>query len=141
MNPARGESCPLGQRQGPAAPGEDGVSSLDHKSFHVSTTPTNRGLKRKSPGSIPPRTMWKPQTHWLIADWLELTEQARGESCPSGYNVDVAPHPGRTRFHPRITNPSIYLRLQQTRDQDSDPTGRNHLTRCRNPNSGYNIVD
>ena len=84
INPARGESCPSGQRQGSAAPGEDMVSPTDHKSFHISTTPTTWGRKRRSPGAIPPRTVWKPQPHRLVTDWLGLIEPARGESCPSG---------------------------------------------------------
>ena len=83
MEPARGESCPSGQRRGSAAPGEDKVPSLDRKFSHISTTPTNRGRKRRSPVSIPPRAVWKPQSH-LIGDWLGLMEPARGESCPSG---------------------------------------------------------
>ena len=45
----------------PAPPGEDKVISPDQKSVHTSTTPTNRGKKRWSAGSIPPRTVWKPQ--------------------------------------------------------------------------------
>ena len=38
MEPARGESCPSGQRRGPAAPGEDRVLFPDQRSFHVSTS-------------------------------------------------------------------------------------------------------
>ena len=79
MEPARGESFPSGQRRGPAAPGEHRVSSPDQKSFHTSTTPTTRGRKRRSPGSIPLRTVWKPQPHLLIADWLGLMKPARGK--------------------------------------------------------------
>ena len=45
----------------PAPSGEDKVPSSDQKSFHTSTTPTNRGQKRFSPGSMPPPTVWKPQ--------------------------------------------------------------------------------
>ena len=40
----------------PAPPGEDKIPSLDQKSVHTSTTITNRGQKRWTPGSIPPRT-------------------------------------------------------------------------------------
>ena len=32
----------------PAPPGEDHIPSPDQKSFHISTTPTNRGRKRCS---------------------------------------------------------------------------------------------
>ena len=45
----------------PATSGEDKVPSLDQKSFHTATTPTNRGQKRLSPGSIPRLTVWKLQ--------------------------------------------------------------------------------
>ena len=61
MEPARGESCPSGQRRGPAAPGEDKFPSPVQKPLHIYTTPTTRERKRRSPGSIPPRRMWKPQ--------------------------------------------------------------------------------
>ena len=84
MEPAHGESCPAGQRRGPAAPGKSKFPSPDQKSFNTSTTPTTRGRKRRSPGSIPPGTMWKPQPHRRVADWLRLMKPARGESCPSG---------------------------------------------------------
>ena len=62
----------------------DRVSSPYQKSFHISTTPTTLGQKRRSPGSIPPRRVWKTQPHLLVADWMKLMEPARGESCPSG---------------------------------------------------------
>ena len=66
--PARGESCPSGQRRGYAAPGEDSIVSPEENSLHISTLPTTRGRKRRSPGSVPPRMVWKPQPHWLVAD-------------------------------------------------------------------------
>ena len=84
MEPARGESCPSGQRRGLAAPGEDAVSSPDQNYFHISATPTNRERKQRPPGSILPRTVWKPQRHWLVTDWPALMEPARGRNCPSG---------------------------------------------------------
>ena len=84
MEPARGESYTSGQRQRPAAPGEDNVLSPDDKLLNPSTTPTTRGRKRRSTGSIPTRRVWKPQPHWLVADWLRLMEPTRGESCTSG---------------------------------------------------------
>ena len=84
MEPARGESCPSGQRRDRAAPVKDRVSSPDQKPFNISTTPTTRGRKRRFPRSIPPRRAWKPQPHWLVADWLGLMEPARCESFPSG---------------------------------------------------------
>ena len=47
--------------------GDDMPSSPDEKSFNILITPTSRGRKRRSPGSIPPRTVWKPQPHRLVA--------------------------------------------------------------------------
>ena len=48
MEPARGESCPSGQRRGSATPGEDKFPSPGQKLFHIFTTPTTRGRKRRS---------------------------------------------------------------------------------------------
>ncbi|CAM9543190.1 unnamed protein product, partial [Laminaria digitata] len=57
MEPARIESCPSGQRRGSAAPGDDKVPSPGQESFHTSPVSTTWGRKRRSPGSIPPRTV------------------------------------------------------------------------------------
>ena len=122
MEPARGESCPSGQCRGPAAPREDKVSSPDDTSFYTSTTPTNRGRKRRSPVSIPPRAVWKPQSH-LIGDWLGLMEPARGESCPSGQRRGPAA-PGEDKFSSPERKPSTSLHLQQPGDEKADPPGR-----------------
>ena len=105
MEPARGESTPSGQRRGPAAPEDNRLPSPGQKSFHISTTPTSRARKR-GPRSIPPRTVWKPQPNWLVADWLGLMEPAGGEGCPSiqgrgcaaDGNVKV-PSPDQKSFH------------------------------------------
>ena len=81
-------------------PGEDKAPPPDQKSFHTPIPPTNRGRKRWFTGSIPPRTVWKPQPHWLIADWLGLMGSARGESgesCPSGQRRGPAA-PGKDNF-------------------------------------------
>ena len=106
MEAARGENCPSGRRGGQAAPGDDKFSSPGQKSFHISTTPTTGGRYRGSPGSIPPRRVWKPQPHWVIADWLGFPEPARGESCPSGQRrgpaalgEDKFPSPDQKSFH------------------------------------------
>lgn len=40
--------------------------------LHTSTVPTNRGRKRFSPGTIPPRTVWKPPLG--VHHWLELVK-------------------------------------------------------------------
>ena len=110
MEPACVESCRSGQRRGSGRFGEDKFPSPDQKPFHTSTTPTNRGRKRRSPESIPPRAVWKPQLHWVVADWLGLMEPARGESCPSGKRrgpaasgEDRLPSPGQKSIHTCIT--------------------------------------
>ena len=84
MEPAPADSCPSGQRRGPAAPREDNFPSPDENSLYPPTTSTTRGRKQRSPGSIPPRKVWKPQPHWVMADWLGSMEPTRRESCPSG---------------------------------------------------------
>ena len=111
LEPARGESCPLGQRLGPAAPGGDKFPSPGQQPLHISTSPTTRGRKCTSPGSIPPRKAWKPQPNLLVANWLRLMERARGESCPSGQRRGpTAPgeervsSPNQTSFHISTTN-------------------------------------
>ena len=111
--------------QRPAPPGRDTVPSPDQKFFHTSTTPTNRGRQRWSSGSIPPRTVWKPQPHWLIADWLGFVSHR---------------HPESIRSHPRNKTPSLYLRLQLIGDESGYPPGRYRPVRCENPNCGYTIV-
>ena len=140
MEPARGKSCPSGQRRGPAAPGEERVSSPDQNSFHISTTPINRGRNRRSPGSIPSRRVWKPQPHWVIADWLGLMEPARGKSCPSGRGRGLVAH-GEDKVPSPDQKFSISLQLQEPGDQDGDPTSRYRPTRYGNPSSGCTIVD
>ena len=140
MEPARGKSCPSGQRRGPAAPGEDKFLSPDQKYFRISTTPTNRGRKRRSPGSIPPRRVWKPQPHRVIADWLGLMEPARSESCPSGQRRGPA-EPGEHNFQSRIRYPSISLQLQHPGDENADPLGRYRPAGCGNPSpTGWLLI-
>ena len=132
MEPARGESCPSGQRRGPAAPGEDSIPSPGQKYIHISTTPTRRRTRR-SPGSIPPRRVWKPQPHWVIADWLGLMEPGAAKVAPRA-NAEVPPHPGRIIFHPRVRIPSISIQIQQPGDENADPPGRYRPPGCGNPN-------
>ena len=83
MESARGKSFPSGKRRGSAAPGEGNVQSPDQKTFHAYTTPSARKIKRRSHGSIPSRAVWKPQPHWLVADWLRLMQPVRRESSCS----------------------------------------------------------
>ena len=47
----------------PALPGEENVSSLDQKFYHISTVPSHRGRKRRPHRSISHLTVWKPQPH------------------------------------------------------------------------------
>ena len=76
----------------PAAAAKDGVSPPHHNVFHTSTPLTIRGRKGRSPGSIPPGTVWKTQAHWLIAGWLGLVEQ----TAPGG---DRIPPPKKKQYH------------------------------------------
>ena len=87
--------------------------------FHVSTTPTNRGRQRWSSRSIPPRTVWKPQPHWLIADWLGFVKPpAPGEyTIPSSeqnaFLTSTTPvNRGRKRLSPRTTPPRTVWKPQ-----------------------------
>ena len=84
----------------PVHPWKEKFPSADQKSFHMYTTPTTRGRKCTPPRSIPPRTVWKPQPHWHLADWLGLMEPARRESClssqrrrPAAPGKDEVPSP------------------------------------------------
>ena len=97
--------------------GEDKVSSPDQKSFRTSTTAITRRRKRTFPGSIPPCRVWKPQPHWVIADWLGLMKPARSENSPSGQRRSPAapgkdfPSPEQKSFHVSTT-PSNRGRLR-----------------------------
>ena len=62
------------------------------------------------PGSIPPRRVWKPRSHWVIADYLRLMDPARGQSFPSGQRrgpaapgEDKFPSPGQEIFYESTT--------------------------------------
>ena len=111
MEPARGESCPLGQRRSLAAPGEDRISSPDEKSLQ--TSKTTQGGKQRFAGSILPGAVWQPQPHWVVADWLGLMETARGESCPAGQRRGPAP-PGEDKF-PSPDQKSFHVSTTPTR--------------------------
>ena len=132
LEPARGESCPLGQRLGPAAPGGDKFPSPGQQPLHISTSPTTRGRKCTSPGSIPPRKVWKPQPNLLVANWLRLMERARGESCPSGQRRGPTA-PGEDKF-PSPDQKSFYVPANPTtRDGNEFPPGRYRPAGCGNP--------
>ena len=64
----RGRSCPLEEPIDPAVPGEDRSPCLVQKFLHTSTAQTTRRRKRLSPGSTPPRTVWKHQPDRPITD-------------------------------------------------------------------------
>ena len=141
MEPAHVENSPRDNVEVPPHPGKIGSHPrIRNLSISLQLTPTTWGRKRGSPGSISPRMVWKPQPHWLVANWLGLNEPAGGETCPSGQGRGRAAH-GEVKVPSPDQNPSISLQFQQTRHQDGDPTGRHRPTRCGNPNSGYAIVD
>ena len=123
MEPAPGESCLIGHRRDPAAPGDDNVSSSDQKSLRISTNPSTRGQEPTPPGSIPPRKV-KSRPHQLIAD-LGATHGAgaRGELL-LGTTSRLRRTRGFIRYDVRIRNPSVHLQLQQLEDQDGHPPGR-----------------
>ena len=70
-----------------------------------------RGRKRRSPGSMPPRMVWKLEPNWLVANWLRLMDPVSGESCLSGQRRGLS-SPGEDRvlspdqksFHISTTN-------------------------------------
>ena len=112
MEPARGESCPSGQRRGHATPGgRIGFHPRIKNSSISLQLQQPGGRKRRSPASMPPRMVWKPQPNWVIADWLRLMEPARGESCFSGQHrgpavpgEDRVLSPHQKSFHISTTN-------------------------------------
>ena len=132
----------MGQRRGPAAPGEDNFTSPGEKSFHISTTPTTRGRKRRSSGPVPPRKVWKPEPIWLVADWLRLIEPVPDESCLSGQRRGPAA-PGedmvlfldQKSFHISTTN------FNHLGFENGNPPGRYCPARCGNPNhTGWLLI-
>ena len=130
METARDESCPDCQLRGLVAAGDDMVSSPDEKSFNSHKTPTSWGLKRRSPGSIPPRTVWKSQPHWLVAVSWSLRA---GRDVPLA-NVEVPPHQDRMRSSPRIGKSFICLQPKQLGSRDGDYPGQYRPLGYGNPN-------
>ena len=117
-----------GNPPSPAASGKGKAYLSVQTPFNVSTTPTNRGRAPSSSGSTPPRTVWKPQSHWLMADWLVGEGEAntiRGRICP----------------HPRFNKPSVSPSLRQPGDDNDDPLGRrpHRPARCGNGNNNVYI--
>ena len=105
-------------------------SSPDEKTFNIGKSPTSSVWKRRSPGSIPPRTVWKPQSHWLVT----VSWNLRAGRVVSLANVEVSPHPGRTRSHSRIGKSSISLRPQQPGNREGDCSQLYRLAGYRNSN-------
>ena len=113
----------------PPHPGRIGsYPRIRNPSIYPQLTPTTWGRERGFPGSIPPRRVCKPQSHWVMADWLRLMEPACGGSCPSGQRRGLAaprkdkfPSPGQKSFH-ITTTPTT--RGRQRRSPGSIPPGR-----------------
>ena len=97
-------------------PPPDNAEDLPHpriKDSHPRVKSPSTSLQLQHPGhdnadprSIPPRTVWKPQPNWLVADWLGLMEPAGGEGCPSIQGRGCAAHgnvkvpsPDQKSFH------------------------------------------
>ena len=106
------------------------LSSPDEKIFNIVKSSTSWGRERRSPGSIPPRSLWKRQSHWLVT----VSWGLRAGRVVSLANVEVSPHQGRTPSHSRIGKPSIYLRPQQLGNRDGDCSGPYRLTGYGNAN-------
>ena len=104
MESTLGESCPPGQRGGPAARGEDRAPFPDHQSFHTSIIPTG-DENGNPPGRYRPAWCGSPNaTGWLLID-RGLRSQRAARIFPRA-NVEIPPHPGRPWSGPRIINPS-----------------------------------
>ena len=123
----------------PLHTGEDTFLSLDQKFAHISTTPTTRGRKRTFPGSILSRSVWRPQSHLVIADCPGLMDPTRGECCPSvqrrgpaAHGEDKVPSPGGKFAH--IYNPKI-LGTKTTSPRSKQPRNM-----CK-PQSRWAIAD
>ena len=123
MEPARGESCPSGQRRGPAAPEEiRSHPRIRNPSMHLPLQQTGDG-NRDPPGRYRPAWCGNPNpTSWLLIGWGPWSQRA-ARVAPRD-NVEVPPHPGRIGSHPRIRNPSISLQPKQPDDENGDPPGR-----------------
>ena len=106
-------------RVGRGQPGVDWAPSPVHTSFHVSTTTTPRGRKSSSPGETPPRTVWKPQPHGSIADWLgrvgrgQPGEDRAHSPVQTSFHVSTTPTPrGRKSIIPESTPPRTVCKPQ-----------------------------
>ena len=132
LEPSRGEGCRAGKRRGPASPGDNTFLSPCQTPIHISTTPTTRGRKRRSPGSVPPRKVWKPQFHWPIADWLRFLELSAAKIAFRA-NAAVPPHLERISPHPQVRNHPISQQLQQPEAAKKNLPGRYRSEGYGNP--------
>ena len=133
MEPECRERCPFGQRRGPTAPGDDTTSYAYKKIIHISAPSTTWEQRRRFPGSIPPRRVWKPHPHWLVA----VSWSLNAGRVVHLTNVEVPSNPERTRSHPRIRKSSISLGPQQSWSRDGDCPGLNRPAGYGKPNPAY----
>ena len=138
MEPARGESCPSGRSRGPAAPGENKLPSPGQKSFFISTTPTTRGRKLRSPGSISPRRVWKAEPNWVIAACLGLMEPERAARVAPWANADV---PRQDNFPSSVQKPVHISTTSTTRIRKRRSPGSIPPRRVLKPQPNWLIAD
>ena len=120
----------------PAPPGDDRVPSPVQRSFYISKSWTNRGIKSISLRSSPPLAVWKPRLRWLKSligssstaaphprRMVEAHKPLGGSSVAHG--GDRAPSP--------VQKSSESLQLQQRRNYNNDLPGRCLPARGVNP--------
>ena len=132
LEPSRGEGCRTGKRRGPASPGDNTFPSPCQTPIHISTTPTTRARKGRSPRMIPSRRVWKPQSHWPIVDWLRFLEISAAKNAFRA-NAAVTPHLERISPHPQVRNHPISQQLQQPEAAKKNLPGRYRSEGYGNP--------
>ena len=87
----------------------------------------NLGTKAIISRVEPYNTVWKPQSHWPVADWPGI--------------VYIYRTPERIRFHPRIKHLSNTLQFRQAGDESGDSPGRKRPARCGNSSTtGRSVI-
>lgn len=76
-----------------------------HPSMHLQPRQTEDG-NDDPPRTIPHRTVWNPQPHWLITDWLGHMRQR--------HSVVIG-------THPRIIHASVHLQTSMNRGRKQQP--------------------
>ena len=137
---ARGDCCPSDLRCGPTAPGEETLPCPGQQPFHISTTSYTRGRKGSSPRSIPPQSVWEPQSHRAISGWLGLLEPTRGKGCPSGQRRAPAA-PGEDMFSSTSQKSSHISTTPTTRGCYGNTAGLIPPHRVGKPQSHRPIAD